>query len=192
MIIEILLEAFNWLTDVIECYECFGCARKASFLGILSSGLASNLFSSKKPNSYLPKPNMQFFEEKAKPTSDEIKGFLTSLWLLEKEIKKAEMNNEWVRLYCLLQTLRHLIENDWIKFIEGNFPCQEFLNDNILSLLNYVQEMKPETTIWPKISQEVKDALDRGGLNVELDDYSYTFNGTSLQEEPWPEALLES
>jgi hypothetical protein len=192
MLIEILLEALNKCLEVVNWYEFCGNERKASFWGILSSGLASNLFRSKKHKARIPNISMNSSEEENISTSDEIKDFLSSLWLLEKEIKKAEINNEWVRLYCLLQTLRYLFENDWIKFTEGNFSFQEFLDNNILSLLNYVQDMQPETTIWPKISQEVKDTLDRGGLNVELDNYSYTFNGSNLQEEPWPEALLEN
>lgn len=126
-------------------------------------------------------------ERKPLITTQDEKDFLASVWLLEKEIKKAEQKGAWVRLYCLLQTVRHLCNNNWKKFTDGDYPFQDFLNDNILSLLYYVLDMDPETIYWPKISQQVKEALEEGDLKVEFDDFSYTFNGKPLREEPWSE-----
>ena len=45
--------------------------------------------------------------------------------------------------------------------------------------------MDPETIYWPKVSQKVKDELEKGGLNIELEDLSFTFHGKPLTEEPW-------
>ena len=163
-----------------------------SWLSFILGGLFANWVSPRKnrPVAYpeIPLGN-QLDGEGRKPsvTTKDEKEFLSTVWLLEQEIKEAEKEEHWVRLYCLLQTVRFLCENNWKKFTESDLPFQDFLNDNILALLYYIQEMDPETVYWPKVSQRVKDELDRGDLQVELDDLSYTFNGNPLCEEPWPQ-----
>ena len=107
------------------------------------------------------------------------------VWSFEKEIKLAEKNGNWVRLYCLLQAVRHLNETQWKRFIDGNSTNQQLLDDNLLGLLNYILKMDPETIYWPKVSQKVKDELEKGGLNIELEDLSFTLHGKPLTEEPW-------
>ena len=162
-----------------------------SWWTFIMGGLFAELLRPRKIQStpYLETPDgnqLNYEERQPLLTTQDEKEFLSTVWLLEKEIKKAEKKEHWVRLYCLLQTVRFLFENNWKKFTEGNFPFQEFLNDNALSLLYYVQDMDPEKIYWPKVSQRVKDELDRGDLQVELDELSYTFNGNPLCEEPWP------
>ena len=149
-------------------------------MSFIMGGLFANLFTPKpsKPIPFQEIPNgNELNSEERQPllTSEGEKEFLSAIWLMEKEIKLAEAEENWVRLYCLLQTVRHLSENNWKKYLEGDFPYQDFLNDNLLSLLYYVLDMNPEETYWPKVSQRVKDTLEQGGLNVELEDLSYTF-----------------
>ena len=163
-----------------------------SWLSFILGGLFANWVTPRNsrpvPYQEIPLGN-QLDGEERKPTvtTQDEKEFLSTVWLLDQEIKEAEKKEHWVRLYCLLQTVRFLCENNWKKFTESDLPFQDFLNDNILALLYYIQDMDPETVYWPKVSQRVKDELDRGDLQVELDDLSYTFNGNPLCEEPWPE-----
>ena len=162
-----------------------------SWWSFILGGLFANWVTPRKshpvPYQEIPLGNQVNSEEREPTiTTQEEKEFLSAVWLLEQEIKEAEKKEHWVRLYCLLQTVRFLCENNWKKFTESDLPFQDFLNDNVLSLLYYIQDMDPEKVYWPKVSQRVKDALDRGDLQVELDELSYTFNGNPLCEEPWP------
>lgn len=155
-----------------------------SFMSFLLGGIFANMIMPKKEKTIklqeIHKPNPS-----ANLMSQEEKDFLSCIWSIEKEIKKAEKDGKWVRLYCLLQTVRHLNETEWDKFIEGNYGNQEILDQNLLVLLNYILEIKPETVYWPKVSDSVKQDLENGGLRVDLEDLSYTFNGKPLTEEPW-------
>lgn len=100
---------------------------------------------------------------------------LKMVWFLEEKIKIAPTQKNWVRLCCLLQKVRHLCNGDWKATIEGNSEKQGFLDENLLSLLHYVQDLNPEIEYGPKVSDRVKNAFEEGDLRVELDDLSFTF-----------------
>ena len=91
--------------------------------------------------------------------SSKKKEFLKTAWRLEEEIKSSEKEGKWVRLYCLLQTVRHLCESEWKEVTESDSDNLVFINKNLLSLLHYVQDLKPESRYWPKVSDQVKEAL---------------------------------
>ena len=160
-----------------------------SFMSFFLGGLFANVFMPKKQKPISLKntaysPTEKIFNS-GNSFSEEEKNFLSLIWSFEKEIKLAEKEGKWVRLYCLLQAVRHLNETQWKKYIDGNSTNQQLLDDNLLDLLNYILDMNPETKYWPKVSQNVKDKLEKGGLNIELDDLSFTFHGKPLTEEPW-------
>ena len=100
--------------------------------------------------------------------------------------KKLNLRKKWELGSSILplQAVRHLNETQWKRFIDGNSTNQQLLDDNLLGLLNYILKMDPETIYWPKVSQKVKDELEKGGLNIELEDLSFTFHGKPLTEEP--------
>jgi len=160
-----------------------------SFMSFFLGGLFANVFMPKKQKPIRLQNIGNYPSEKnytsENSLSEDEKNFLSLVWAFEKEIKLAEKERKWVRLYCLLQAVRHLNETQWKKYIDGNFINQQLLDDNLLGLLNYILEMNPETKYWPKISQNVKDELEKGGLNIELEDLTFTFHGKPLTEEPW-------
>ena len=123
--------------------------------------------------------------------SSKEKEFLKTAWRLEEEIKSSEKEGKWVRLYCLLQTVRHLCESEWKEVTESDSDNLVFINKNLLSLLHYVQDLKPESRYWPKVSDQVKEALEIGNLNFEVESFTFTFNGKPLTEEPWDPGLLK-
>ena len=70
----------------------------------------------------------------------------------------------------------YLNENQWKKYIDGNSTNQQLLDDNLLfAQLHSRYELKQNIT---KVSQNVKDKLEKGGLNIELDDLSLLFTET--------------
>ena len=168
--------------------EIINTADGGSVMSFLLGGLFANLFMPRKqkpiPMQYIPDLSLEENHSSEHSLSEEEKDFLSLVWSFEKEIKKAEKEGKWVRLYCLLQAVRHLNENQWEKYIDDSFDTKEILDENLLALLNYILEIKPETNYWPKVSQRVKDDLEKGGLNIELEDLSFTFNGKPLTEEP--------
>jgi hypothetical protein len=169
--------------------EIVNTANGGSFMSFLLGGLFANLFMPRKqkpiPMHYIPDSRLKENPSSDHSLSEDEKDFLSLVWSFEKEIKKAEKEGKWVRLYCLLQAVRHLNENQWKKYIDDSSDTQEILDKNFLALLNYILEIKPETNYWPKVSQRVKDDLEKGGLNIELEDLSFTFHGKPLTEEPW-------
>lgn len=169
--------------------ETINPADGGTFMSFLLGGLFANLFMPRRqkqiPMQYIPDSTLGKNHSSDHSLTEEEKDFLSLVWSFEKEIKKAEKEGKWVRLYCLLQAVRHLNESQWKKHIEGCSELQDILDENLLGLLNYILKIKPETNYWPKVSQRVKDDLEKGGLNIELDDLSFTFHGKPLTEEPW-------
>lgn len=166
-----------------------------SFMSFFLGGFFASLFRPQKPK-IIPFQNIPSeFDTVATPAytpPQEEKKFLKMVWFLEEEIKIAQTQRKWVRLYCLLQTVRHLCNGEWKATIEGNSEKQGFLDENLLSLLHYVQDLNPEIEYWPKVSDRVKNALEEGDLRVELDDLSFTFRGNPLPEEPWPKEFFKN
>jgi hypothetical protein len=116
------------------------------------------------------------------------KETLQQIWLFQEEIPKAEASGHWVRLYCLLQAVRHLTETNWQPFIDGDMgEHQSFIEENLIELLQLILKMQPESTYFLKVSNRVKNALEVGNLELEEEDLSFSFNGKALIEEPWPE-----
>ena len=166
-----------------------------SFMSFFLGGVFANFLRPKKakiiPFQNIPS-ELDTFETPAYTPPQAEKKFLKTVWLLEEEIKTAQAQGKWVRLYCLLQTVRHLCNGDWKATIEGNSEKQDFLDQNLLSLLHYVQDLNPEIEYWPKVSDRVKNALEKGDLRVEIDDLSFTFEGKNLREEPWPKEFFKN
>jgi hypothetical protein len=116
------------------------------------------------------------------------KQTLKQIWLFEEEIAKALHSMHWVRLYCLLQAVRHLTETNWQPLIDGGAKeHQYFIDENLQQLLQMILNMKPESSCFLKVSNRVKKALEVGNLELEEENLSFSFNGKDLIEEPWPE-----
>ena len=116
------------------------------------------------------------------------KQVLSQIWLFQEEITKALNSMQWVRLYCLLQAVRHFTETNWRPFIDGGMEeHQYFIVENLQELLQMVLKMKPESSCFLKVSNRVKKALEVGNLELEEEDLSFSFNAKALIEEPWPE-----
>jgi hypothetical protein len=188
---EFILKTYDQEYTIEDCSEkeIINTDNEGSFMSFLLGGLFANLFMPKKQNStpiqYITDTNLEGNHSSEHSLCEEEKDFLSLVWSFEKEIKKAEKEGKWVRLYCLLQAVRHLNETQWRKFIDASSDTQTILDENLLGLLNYILKINPETNYWPKVSQRVKEDLERGGLNIELDDLSFTFHGKPLTEEPW-------
>ena len=155
------------------------------FMSFFLGGLFANLFMPKRktrPALALPS-NFSIEEDPAEmELSEEQKTFLSHVWAIDADIRKSEQNGSWVRLYCLVCTVREMNEGQWRKFMDEDYPQRDFLMKHLLSLLHYLQEMFPENRHTRNLTQETLDALEQGDVNVDLDTLTFTFNGKPLEE----------
>jgi hypothetical protein len=160
---------------------------------LLGGWIVSRWFRSDAPKEQEPifennETEMGSFLDTPSSIPKETKQVLSQIWLFEEEITKAEASGHWLRLYCLLQAVRHLLEKNWKPFIDGEMgEHQSFIDENLKQLLQMVLKMKPDSTYFSKVSNKVKKALESGNLELEEEDLSFSFNGKALIEEPWPE-----
>jgi len=178
-----------------EVYSTLECSDFFSFLfyWLLGGWLFSHWFS--KTNNCEVKSIHSNSQNLVEPTegsiklfSSETKNFLKQVWLFEEEIPKARKSEEWVRLCCLYLSVRHLTENQWRSFIDGQkAPNQAIIDSNLRNLLQLILKMNPESTCTNNLSPRVMRELQNGGLQMDENDLSFTFKGKQLLEEPWPE-----
>jgi hypothetical protein len=156
-----------------------------SFMGFFLGGLFANMFMPRrKPSSELTLPsNFSLEEDSAEmEISEEQKTFLSHVWAIDAGIRKSEQNGNWVRLFCLVCTVREMNEGQWKKFMDEDYPQRDFLMKQLLSLLNYLQEMFPENRQTRNLTEETLDALEQGDVNIDLDSLTFTFNEKPLEE----------
>ena len=156
-----------------------------SFMSFFLGGLFANLFMPRRePRSTLTLPsNFSLDEDPAEmELSEEQKTFLSHVWAIDADIRKSEQNGNWVRLFCLVCTVREMNEGQWKKFMDEDYPQRDFLMKHLLSLLHYLQDMFPENRHTRNLPQETLDALEQGDVNIDLDTLTFTFNGKSLEE----------
>ena len=155
------------------------------FMSFFLGGLFANLFMPRrKPRSELTLPSDFSLEEDLAEMeiSEEQKTFLSHVWAIDADIRKSEQNGNWVRLFCLVCTVREMNEGQWKKFMDEDYPQRDFLMKHLLSLLNYLQEMFPENRHTRNLTQETLDALEQGDVNIDLDTLTFTFNEKPLEE----------
>ncbi len=155
------------------------------FMSFFLGGLFANLFMPGRP----PRPALALpanFSTEEDPAemdlSEEQKTFLTHVWAIDADIRKSEQNGNWVRLFCLVCTVREMNEGQWRKFIDEDYPQRDFLMKHLLSLLHCLQEMFPENRHTRNLTQETLNMLEQGHVNVDLDTLAFTFNGKPLEE----------
>ena len=154
------------------------------FTSFFLGGFFANLFMPRRPPPQaLQLPSEFAYEEDPDHTelNEEQKKFLSLVWAIHEDIRKSEQNGNWVRLYCLVCTVRAMNEGQWKKFMDDDYPQRDFLMQHLLSLLSYIQEMFPEKRHTRNLTRENLAALEQGDVKIDLDSLAFTFNGQPLE-----------